>query len=304
VPGPADRRAADAELGPALAGLGDREVEAAPGRSPTGWTRGRSWTGPGRGQGPGGDVAAGAGHHVGLAAFLPVAQGVAAHTALSREADRLTAEGDGRSRGQIMADNLVERVTGQQTASAVPVEVALVVSEETLLRGGDEPASWPAPARSRPGPPATWSPTRTPECGCAGSTPDPPMGRWSRWTRPAPVPERAAPADPDPGPDLPHPLVRGPDPAHRPRHPAAQGGTTSAANGQGLCEACNYTKQAPGLDRQTRTRTGQGPARRWRSPPPPDTATPATHPPLPGARPPGDDRSLIEEHFRRLIHAA
>ncbi|WP_162244504.1 HNH endonuclease, partial [Marmoricola sp. Leaf446] len=28
--------------------------------------------------------------------------------------------------------------------------------------------------------------------------------------------------------------------------PAADGGPTSLANGQGLCEACNYTKQTPG----------------------------------------------------------
>ena len=47
------------------------------------------------------------------------------------------------------------------------------------------------------------------------------------------------------GPDLPDPVVRGPDPAHRPRRPQSAGGKTSAANGQGLCEACNYTKQAP-----------------------------------------------------------
>lgn len=28
--------------------------------------------------------------------------------------------------------------------------------------------------------------------------------------------------------------------------PAARGGLTSAANGEGLCEACNYAKEAPG----------------------------------------------------------
>jgi hypothetical protein len=39
-----------------------------------------------------------------------------------------------------MADTLVQRVTGQQTADAVPVEVALVLPAETLLAGGDEPA--------------------------------------------------------------------------------------------------------------------------------------------------------------------
>ena len=61
--------------------------------------------------------------------------------------------------------------------------------------------------------------------------------------------------------------------------PVAEGGRTSAANGQGLCEACNYAKEAPG----------------WRARPGPDGAgdevtveTPTGHrytsrpPPLPG----------------------
>lgn len=47
-----------------------------------------------------------------LTGLLPVAQGVAAFAALDRRAKELIAEGDGRSRGQIMADTLVERVTG------------------------------------------------------------------------------------------------------------------------------------------------------------------------------------------------
>jgi hypothetical protein len=32
--------------------------------------------------------------------------------------------------------------------------------------------------------------------------------------------------------------------------PASQDGTTTADNGQGLCEACNYAKQAPGWTQQ------------------------------------------------------
>ncbi|MFC9786336.1 HNH endonuclease [Rhodococcus sp. NPDC127528] len=31
-------------------------------------------------------------------------------------------------------------------------------------------------------------------------------------------------------------------------HSAADGGPTTLENGQGLCEACNYAKQAPGWD--------------------------------------------------------
>ena len=70
-----------------------------------------------------------------LTGLLPVAQGVAVYAALSRAADSLRATGDERGRGQIMADTLVERVTGQERADRVPVEVQLVITDRTLLTG-------------------------------------------------------------------------------------------------------------------------------------------------------------------------
>ncbi|WP_235472085.1 HNH endonuclease [Arthrobacter sp. Edens01] len=80
-----------------------------------------------------------------LSALLPVAQGVAVYAALSRAADGLRAAGDERGRGQIMADTLVERVTGQASADRVPVEVQLVLTDRSLFRqsGPDEPAYFP-----------------------------------------------------------------------------------------------------------------------------------------------------------------
>jgi hypothetical protein len=45
--------------------------------------------------------------------LVPVAQGVAVHAALSAHADTLRAGGDPRSRGQIMADTFVERLTAR-----------------------------------------------------------------------------------------------------------------------------------------------------------------------------------------------
>ncbi|HWU23465.1 MAG TPA: DUF222 domain-containing protein [Nocardioides sp.] len=54
-----------------------------------------------------------------LTALLPVAQGVAAYTALARHADTNIATGDERGRGHVMADTLVERLTGQAHASDV-----------------------------------------------------------------------------------------------------------------------------------------------------------------------------------------
>ncbi|HEX2857505.1 MAG TPA: DUF222 domain-containing protein, partial [Propionibacteriaceae bacterium] len=56
-----------------------------------------------------------------LTALLPVAQGVAAFAALSKAADTAHATGDPRSRAQIMADELVVRITGQTSADAIPL---------------------------------------------------------------------------------------------------------------------------------------------------------------------------------------
>ncbi len=72
-----------------------------------------------------------------LTALLPVAQGVSVYAALRREADTCV---DGRSGGQVMADTLVERVTGRSTATATPIAVNLVLSDETLLGGSTAPA--------------------------------------------------------------------------------------------------------------------------------------------------------------------
>lgn len=52
-----------------------------------------------------------------LTALLPVVQGVAVWATLSAVADSLRSQGDERRRGQIMADTLVERVTGRQAAA-------------------------------------------------------------------------------------------------------------------------------------------------------------------------------------------
>ncbi|BCO36542.1 HNH endonuclease [Mycobacterium heckeshornense] len=72
-----------------------------------------------------------------VTALLPVAQGVAVYAALKRAADTTF---DDRSRGQVMADTLVERVTGRPAGVAEPVAVNVVISDETLL-GGDNAAA-------------------------------------------------------------------------------------------------------------------------------------------------------------------
>jgi HNH endonuclease len=80
--------------------------------------------------------------------------------------------------------------------------------------------------------------------------------------------------------------------------PAADHGTTSTANGQGLCAACNYTKTQPGWT-----------ARTVRAGPPHEviTTTPTRHtvhsraPALPGWKP---TRSRLEATFTNLLLTA
>jgi hypothetical protein len=304
---PADRRVADAELGPRLAGLGDREVEAE--------ARKIAYR-----LDPQAFVARTRGAHADrrvtlrpapdtmsrLSGFLPVAQGVAAYAALSREADRLRAEGDPRSRGHIMADTLVERVTGQAGAAATPVEVHLVMTESTLLGGDDEPAELigggPLPA------PLARAMVR-----------DNAATTWLRrlYTRPADGALVAMESQRRIFPDLLRRVLVLRDqvcrtpwcgaPVRHADHVVARsaGGSTSEDNGQGLCEACNYAKQALGWQ----ARPGPGGAGHLV-----ETITPTGHtygsrpPPLPGYRrrsfPTHPDRSLVEEHLTRLLVAA
>jgi hypothetical protein len=212
-----------------------------------------------------------------LTGFLPVAQGVACRASLEKEADARRAAGDPRTRGQIMADAMVERITGHATTGATPVEVSLVMTDRTLLSGDHEPAHLggygPVPAflardlvRETD---RVWLRrlyTR-PEDGSLVAmdsrrrTFDGALRRFlvlrdqtcrSSWCDAA---------------------VRHTD------HPvrAADGGPTSAANGQGLCEQCNYAKEAPGwqarrvADRRhtIETTTPTGHRHRSRAPDPP-----------------------------------
>jgi len=192
-----------------------------------------------------------------LTGFLPVAQGVAVHAALARHADTARSDGDERTRGQIMADTLVERVTGQARADAVPVEVNLVMTDRTLLAGDDTPARvegyGPIPAflgRSL----------------VRGSGPIADAAEvWLR--RLYTCPETGALVAMESGRRrfkglLRRFLVLRDEVCRTPwcdapiRHgdhvvPAARGGPTSVDNGQGLCETCNQAKEAPGWSAAT-----------------------------------------------------
>ena len=71
-----------------------------------------------------------------LSGYLPVEQGVACYAALRRHTDTQIAAGDGRTRDQIMADTLVERLTGQTTATDVNVEVQILLPLQALVDPG------------------------------------------------------------------------------------------------------------------------------------------------------------------------
>jgi hypothetical protein len=68
-----------------------------------------------------------------LNAFLPVEQGVACYASLKAHTDARKANGDARSRDQIMADTLVERLTGQATANDVNAEIQITMPIDALL---------------------------------------------------------------------------------------------------------------------------------------------------------------------------
>ena len=67
-----------------------------------------------------------------LSALLPARAGVAIYTVLDSAAATARAAGDIRSRGQVMADTLLDRVTGAASADEVPMQVQLIVAEDTL----------------------------------------------------------------------------------------------------------------------------------------------------------------------------
>jgi hypothetical protein len=75
-----------------------------------------------------------------LSAVLPAEQAVAAWQTLDHEARARRADGDDRPIGQLMADLLVERVTGQTRAENLNLEVGVVIAASSLLGVDDQPA--------------------------------------------------------------------------------------------------------------------------------------------------------------------
>ncbi|WP_079597529.1 HNH endonuclease [Arthrobacter sp. P2b] len=217
-----------------------------------------------------------------LTALLPVAEGVAAYASLARHADALRASGDERCRGQVMADSLVERVTGTP-GGITGIDIQLVMTDRTLFQGDSEPARLTGYGTV----PAQWARetilNRTTGPGSAGmAAPDAPTGSgsgsgtavgsgsgspdqhelsvWLRRLYTAPGSGELVAMDSKARffpPGLRRFLQVRDDTCRTPycdapiRHddhviPWHNDGPTSSTNGQGLCEACNHTKENPG----------------------------------------------------------
>ena len=115
----ADRQQVDAELAGKLGGMGDRQTAAAAMRiaqklDPKAWVaRHRKAVSERRvSVRPAPDLM---GY---VSALLPVAKAVAVYAALNQYANTATAVGDDRSRGQLMADEFVHRITNPQATAA------------------------------------------------------------------------------------------------------------------------------------------------------------------------------------------
>ncbi|MFI2365190.1 DUF222 domain-containing protein [Promicromonospora sp. NPDC019610] len=196
-----------------------------------------------------------------LTALVPMAQGVQAYAQLKTHAETTKAAGDERGVGQIMADTLIERVTGRGPghASDVPVTINLLVSDETLLAGGNQPAVMvegaPAGAGVIPALVARHLVAHAIDTDTAWlrSIYVNPHGRLLATTSTS----RFHP----PGLSS---LLRAREqgicatawcdaPIRHTDHvtPHSEGGPTSLDNGQGLCARCNHAKQAPGWQQKT-----------------------------------------------------
>ena len=240
-----------------------------------------------------------------LTAILPLEVLAGVRAALDVAAATARAAGDPRTGGQVRADTLAARITGlDPVTDTPPVRVNLVIGIESLLGDGTEPGLIPGlgylPAalctdlvrRASAAAKATLRRLfATPEqraLVAMESTTRRFDGLLAEF-----LTLRDAGTCRTPGCNA---TIRHHDHITR----TADGGTTTAANGQGLCERCNYLKETPGWTT-------------WTPDPPPGTSpdqphevhgvtehlriTRSTAPPLPGGPAGGWDYSPCELHL-------
>jgi hypothetical protein len=267
-----------------------------------------------------------------LTALLPMSAGVGVYTALSRHADALRAAGDPRGRGQVMADALVERSTGTP-AGITGIEIQLVMTDRTLFQADSEPARIPGYGTV----PAGWAREliKGGSADAGGDAGKSELRTWLRrlYTHPGTGELVAMDSRARIFPPGLRRLIQTRDdtcrtpwcdaPIRHLDHIIAwhDGGPTTEANGAGLCEACNHTKETPGW--KARPAPGRAHADPGRGPGPAagpasssgrhslELTTPTSHtyqstaPPLPGTR---LRPSALDQpgsgHRRRLRHYA
>ena len=224
-----------------------------------------------------------------VSVLLPVQQGVAVYAALKRQAD-ITC--DGRSRGQVMADTVYERVTGRPADTPVPVALNLVMADTTLV-GDDEEPGWldgygPIPAALA---------CRLTGDAVADAEVKATLRRLYRHPTSGQLVAMESRARIFPKGlaafiGLRDQTCRTPYCNAPIRHcdhavPDRDGGPTTALNGLGECEACNYTKEAPGWTVTTAESDGEHTRRVHH----PDRARPTDPPPHHYPAHPSDDDS-------------
>ncbi|MCZ0727948.1 HNH endonuclease [Mycolicibacterium iranicum] len=190
--------------------------------------------------------------------LMPLAQGIGMYAALKREADVC---GDGRSRGQFMCDTAYERVTGRSSTAPVDVSLNLVMADTTLAGDDAEPA-WldgygPIPAGfacKLTGDAAT---DKAAKAILRRLYRHPTSGQLvAMESRSRIFPKGLGAFIGIRDRTCRTPYCNAPIRHHDHATPDRDGGKTSAVNGLGACEACNYAKEAPGWRVTTRDRGG------------------------------------------------
>src|SRR6185312_3599951 len=180
--------------------------------------------------------------------LLPVAQGVGGYGALKRSADTTF---DDRSRGQVMADTLVERVTGRPAEQPEPVAVNLVISDEALLGADNAPAVvegyGPIPASVARNVVSAAATDHRSKASLRRLYRHPKTGALvAMESRQRCFPRALAKFIGLRDQTCRNPYCDAPIRHRDHARPRNRGGPTSAVNGLGSCERCNYTKESPG----------------------------------------------------------
>ena len=226
--------------------------------------------------------------------LMPLSQGIGMYAALQRAA---AVTGDGRSRGQVMTDTAYERITGRAVTTPVDLNLNLVLADTTLFGGDDCPGHLqgygPVPAEVV---------RRLLSDSITDANAKATLRRLYRHPRSGQLVAMESRSRIFPkglamfiglrDQTCRTPYCNAPIRHHDHATPDRGGGKTSARNGLGLCEACNYAKEAPGCVVHTREDDGSHCAE-FRTP------THAVYhsiaPPQPGTR--IIRRSVVEDQF-------